>query len=119
MSVVTDLSVLALGELVESACFTLSSGVGAGVAGRIVSLLKERLTDPSQRLAKALSQANVRAWRALEIALAGDTFWDRCRARLATGEERSFREQARAFLESLPAEGLSADSEEFRRRCLA
>ena len=33
----------------------------------------------------------------LEIALAGDSFWDRCKLALAPSEDKAFREQVRAF----------------------
>jgi serine/threonine protein kinase len=88
-------------------------GAGAGVAG----LLCQRFADHSLRLTRALELANERAWRALEVALAGDSWWERCRGLLARGEEKGFREQVRAFLRANPvADG--ERGEPFRGECL-
>ena len=39
-------------------------------------MLGDHLGDRSQALTRALTKANVRAWRALEIALAGESIWN-------------------------------------------
>jgi serine/threonine protein kinase len=114
MSVVGALSEIALGPLIEGACQALGGRLTEGVAAGVASLLADRFLDPSRRLATALERAQARAWKALELALAGDTFWERCQVRLARAEDRAFREHARAFLDVV---GQPADAD-FRRRCL-
>ena len=54
----------------------------------------DRFSDHSKNLTNALESASDRAWRALEIALAGETFlsW------LHKAEDKAFREQVRAAL---------------------
>jgi hypothetical protein len=75
MSIFISLSSLALRQVVDGACAAL----GARESGEaVVGFLAERFTDHSQRLARALQQANDNAWKALEIALAGDSLWERC-----------------------------------------
>ena len=102
MSVFQKLSVLALQHVATSA----AEAVGAGPAGQAVAgFLQTRLADHSTKLTAALQTATDRAWTALELALAGDSFWDRCKAALSRGEDRAFRDQVRAFLDttSVPA----------------
>ena len=81
----------------------------------VVGLLMQRFTDHSKKLTEALEHASDRAWKALEIALAGDSFWDRCKVLLSSGEDKALREQVRSFLDTHP---LSDNGAEFRDQCL-
>ena len=115
MSVVLQLSTLALKQVVEGAC----SACGLSTGGEaVVGFLTERFTDHSQRLGEALQEANESAWKALEIALAGESFWERCQALLARRENQAFGRQVRAFLDAAPLAGLAEQTPEFRQRCL-
>ncbi len=58
---------------------------------------KTHLTDHSQRLTAALTQANERAWKTLEIALGGKRLWDRL---LASAEDKALCQQVQTFLQS-------------------
>ena len=99
MGLFQDLSVLALQQLVQSAANT----VGLNVAGdALVTSLRVRFTDHSQKLTQALQTANERAWKAIELSLAGETFWDRCKVALAKVEDQAFRQQVRTFLDGSP-----------------
>jgi serine/threonine protein kinase len=130
MGIVQCLAVAALkpllGGLLERA------GLGGEVAGKVADLatdpavtiiesaigrLQHHLTDQSQKLTKALLAANERAWQALEIALAGESFWSRCRVAFSSGDNKAFREQVRTFLDgvSLP---VFTDPARFREQCL-
>src|SRR5207253_1937665 len=60
---------------------------------------------------------NRRAWKALELALAGDTFWERCKVKLARSEDQEFRRQVRAYLDAVPLPEL-ANKTRFRQQCL-
>src|SRR5690348_13742480 len=100
MGIVQHLSVLAVRELVEGACRALGCGPGAAVTDAVVAFLGSRFHDHSQALSQALKRANDRAWRAVELALAGTSWWEQARARLARAEDRAFRDQLRAFLDS-------------------
>jgi tetratricopeptide (TPR) repeat protein len=87
--------------------------IGADGVDQIVALLGDHLSDQGQRLTKALSAANDRAWKALEIALAGETLWNK----LNRAEDRSFRQQLAVYLQQLPLPELQ-DKQQFRRKCL-
>src|SRR5262249_3505176 len=89
------------------------------VAGAAIDSVVERLTrqfrDQSGRLTNALRSANVRAWQTLEVALAGDSFWDRCKGLRAAGEDKRFKQEMQAHLKTLTfPEG---DADKFRRLC--
>jgi serine/threonine protein kinase len=84
----------------------------------VVGLLARRFSDHSKKLSRALEQANDRAWKALEICLAGNSWWERCKVTLASAEEKGLRQQVQAFLEAAPLGGLRCHGEEFRRECL-
>src|SRR5207302_1417239 len=55
---------------------------------------------------------------ALEVALAGDSWWDRVKAVLAKGDEQAFRRQVRAFLDAAPLASLPGPGDEFRKAAL-
>src|SRR5215472_13881752 len=69
--------------------------------------------NQSQRLVRAMQRANERAWKALEIALAGEGLW----SRLGRPEDKAFRQQIHAFLDALPLPELFGRGD-FRRQCL-
>jgi tetratricopeptide (TPR) repeat protein len=83
----------------------------------LVGLLRKRFADNSKKLNAALERSANRAWRAAELALAGASWWDRCKAALSTAEQRAFRDQIQAFLKAHPL-GL-AHGPDFRGTCLA
>jgi tetratricopeptide (TPR) repeat protein len=112
MSILTILSTLTLRPLLTNGSF--SAGTGESSSQAAVRFLLERFTDQSQRLSKALSRASERAWRALELALAGETLW----SWIDPADDRAFRQQVRLFLEATPLEGLSSHGVEFRQVCV-
>ncbi len=87
--------------------------VGAEGAERVVAICGDHLSDQGRRLTKALRESNERAWKALEIALAGETLWNR----LDRAEDRAFRQQLAAYLKQMPIPELQ-DKEPFRKKCL-
>jgi Protein kinase domain len=115
MSILLSLSTLALRGIVDGAwaCVGIEQG-GAAVVG----FLTERFTDHSQRLTRALHSSSEKAWKALEIALAGDSLWDRCKASIARSEDKAFAQQVRAFLDAAPLLELSGKTA-IRQKCLA
>ena len=87
-----------------------SKAVGIDSGGEaVVKFLADRFTDHSQKLTAALQTANDRAWKAIEVALAGDSLWERCKVTLASAEDQAFREQVRAFLDVSPLTKASAE----------
>src|SRR4029079_1775689 len=64
-----------------------------------------------------LGRSNDRAWRALEVALAGEGLWDRCKLVLAAGDEEAFREQVRPFLDTCSLAELQG-RDAYRQSCL-
>jgi tetratricopeptide (TPR) repeat protein len=54
----------------------------------------------------------------MEISLAGDSWWERCKLKLAAREYQGFRQQVQAFLAVTPLGGLPGHGEEFRQEAL-
>lgn len=74
MNLALALSTLALRKLVDGACTAVGVKEGGDVVVAVAAFLNERFTDHSQRLTAALHNANERAWKALELSLAGECF---------------------------------------------
>jgi serine/threonine protein kinase len=111
---VGQLSALALRSVLAGACKVAGFEAGQMVVEGVSGLLSSRLRDPSQAPALALRKSVERSWRAIEVALAGESLT----TRLDRADDRGFRQQIRTFLDALAAE-LPAHDEAFRRRCLA
>src|SRR5262245_21845906 len=118
MSLLSQLSSLALNALSEASEFVSGAQVGAGSAA-VAKLVLQRFVDHSSRLTCALERSSARAWRAVEVALAGQSWWDRCKLALGTADERAIREQVQAFLRAHPLDGLDGHGPNFRDQCLA
>ena len=97
MAILINVSVLALRQVVGQACSAIGLHIGMEATEKVSQFLLQRFNDQSQRLFKALENSNNRAWQVLEIALAGETFWQRW---LAPRDELAFRDQVRALLET-------------------
>jgi Protein kinase domain len=115
MSIVLHVSALALRQLVDGA-WEAVGGKEGGAA--VVRFLTDRFTDHSQRLNRALSSATESAWKALELALAGESFWARLRALSGRREDQAFAQQVRAFLDAVGPAGPTDSEPAFRRHCL-
>src|SRR5271163_4302855 len=100
MHISTNLCALALKQLVGGACRAVGVEAGEGAVQGVVGFLTRHFLDHSQQLTEALERGNERAWKALEVALAGDSLWDRCKLVLSSGEDKAFRELVRPFLDS-------------------
>jgi hypothetical protein len=117
MAIVQHLSVLAVRSLFEGFCKSIGFEAGAA-ADAAVKFLGNRFTDHSARLNEALQRATSNSWRALELALAGDSWWDKVKVSLARREDQAFREQVGAFLRMTPLAGLPSHPPEFRQQAL-
>ncbi len=118
MAILQQLSILAVQQVLEGACQTLGISAGAQAGESVVGLLTHRFIDHSQKLSKALTRANEQAWRALEIALAGDSWWERVKVTLSRSEDQGFREQVQAFLASTPVTSLAGHEGTLRQTAL-
>ncbi len=118
MAVVQQLSVVAVRSLFEGFCRSIGFEAGAAASEAAVKFLSSRFTDHSGRLGEALLRATGNAWRALELALAGDGWWDKVKVTLARKEDQAFREQVGAFLRTTPLAGLPSHPPEFRQQAL-
>jgi hypothetical protein len=118
MGLVQTLAPLVLRQLIAGACDAVGFKAGGKTADAVIDFLQERFTDHSQRLTKAIADANDKAWKALEIALAGESLWERCQAVMARSEDKAFGRQVRAFLDGTPLAGLPGNGPEFRQECL-
>ncbi len=119
MAILQSLCSLALGQLVEGACQAAGLGAGVPYIHSVVKFLNQHLTDHSQRLDKALRTSSDRAWKVLEISLAGTSWWERCQGMMASGEEKAFRESMQAFLAALPRSSPTELGPEFQQQCLS
>jgi uracil-DNA glycosylase family 4 len=117
MTISANLCSLVLQQLVGGACQAVGVTPGDSAVAGVVGFLTNHFIDNSQRLTEALEDTNQQAWRALEIALAGDSLWDRMKLALASSEERAFRQQVKPFLDACPLAELQGRAE-FRKNCL-
>src|SRR5262249_61615556 len=97
MAVLQQLSTLALKHVVDGACKAFGFVAGASLGEAVTGFFGQRFADHSQRLTDALTKANDNAWKALEIALAGESWWDKVKVTLSRGDEQGFRKQVQAF----------------------
>jgi serine/threonine protein kinase len=111
--VALDLSGLAL----KGVCEAIELGMIAGVVEGAVKLVARHFLDQSERLPRALNKSNERAWRILELALAGETILDKVREKISRAEDRAFLNKIREFLKQAELPGVP-DSEKFRKQCL-
>jgi tetratricopeptide (TPR) repeat protein len=118
MRIVLRLSALALGPVLRGVCETAGLQLAGSACETAVNVVLDHFRDHSERLPEALREAGDRAWKALELTLAGDSWWDRCRVLLAPGDYQAFRQQVRAFLAVTPLAGLPGHPPEFREQCL-
>lgn len=107
MSLVIRLSVLAVHQVLGDRATSL------------FSFLEGQFSDQASRLDEALHRASDRAWRALELAAAGDSWWSACQGMFTPADEKALRRQVRAFLDSLPPTALPGESADFCRRVVA
>jgi uracil-DNA glycosylase family 4 len=117
MRISANLSALALRQLIGGACKTVGVDPGVGAIEGVVGFLTRHFIDHSHRLLEALQHSNERAWKALEVALAGDSLWDRCKLVFARGEDKAFRDQVQPFLNACPLAELSGKTA-YRQACL-
>ncbi len=69
-----------------------------GVIDAGVKWVKERFTDNSLALTKAVTTAHERAWQAVELALATDTFFSRATSLFRDGDLKAVQKQIREFV---------------------
>src|SRR5262245_1652989 len=117
MGISANLFTLALQPLIGGACKAVGLNLGEGAVGSVVGLLTRHFTDQSARLTEAMKRTHERSWKALEVALAGDSLWDRCKLVFTSAEERAFREQVRPFLNACALAELQGKAA-YRQACL-
>ncbi len=117
MRISQNMCALALQQMIGGACSALGCTPGASAIEGVATFLTQRFMDNSQRLNDALLRANAQAWKTLEVALAGDSLWDRCKVMLSSGEDRAFRELVRPFLDGCSLAEISGKTQ-FRHDCL-
>ncbi|MFO0927782.1 MAG: serine/threonine-protein kinase [Gemmataceae bacterium] len=119
MSILTHLSSLALRGAGQAVCEVAGVGAAGGTVGTVVGLLEARFRDNSGPLVQALDRATRNTWRAVEVALAGSSWWERCKVSLASGDARGIRAQVQAYLDANPLDGIDGHGPDFRGQCLA
>lgn len=88
-------------------------------ADMIFRFLGDHLTDHGLRLENALRHSAERAWRSLELSLAGASWWVACKGLLAPREEQTLARHVQTFLDKVPPAEMPGDAAAFRRDCLA
>ncbi|HYT88099.1 MAG TPA: hypothetical protein VEL76_05220 [Gemmataceae bacterium] len=81
----------------------------------IAALLARHCSDP--RLSAALHRAHARTWKAVEIVLAGESFWNGCQVFLSPEECQALRAKIQALRAQTPLH-TATDAEDLRVRCL-
>jgi hypothetical protein len=104
--------------LFQVSALALRQVLGPGSDSALMAV-GSRFQDRSARLLETLKKANAQAWRAIEISLAGSSWWDKCKLAVSSGEQAAFRTQVTAFLDATPCEELPDAGPDFRKRCLA
>lgn len=97
--------------LAKAAIQTVAESIGAPlglhdtgkVAGDVTNWLVNHFSDPSKKLPQALNDSIDKSWQVLEMALEGETFWQRV---TASGQLKGFAEQVRHFIEETKRQGL-------------
>ena len=82
----------------SSMCSFALKQLGMESLEHVKQWLGDHFSDQGRRLTNALKESNEKAWRALEIALAGESLWNK----LDRADDRAFRQQLAAFLKQLP-----------------
>src|SRR5262245_2121339 len=117
MGIVQQLAALALGPAVRGVFESAGLDLGGTTGEAVCSVLAGHFKDQSQRLGHALKKSNERAWQTLEIALAGDSWWQRVKGMLGRKEDHALAQQVRAFLDATPMPELSGKTR-YRDACL-
>ena len=117
MAILANLCALAVRQVIGGVSNLTGLVVGDDAVAGVTNFLTKHFLDNSTRLTAALEKANERAWKALEVALAGDSLWDRCKLLLASGEDKAFRAQVRPFLDACPLAELHG-RDAYRQKCL-
>jgi serine/threonine protein kinase len=94
-------------------CFALKQFGGDGFDA-VGKLLSDRFSDHGKQLLKALDRSNRRAWRSLEIALTGESFWHRITDK---ADDRGLRQQMRLFLDKMPLPEMT-DKHPYYKQCV-
>ncbi|MDB5306055.1 MAG: hypothetical protein JWO38_257 [Gemmataceae bacterium] len=81
---------------------------------QLTGLIRDHRTDHSRTLLATLEECNRKAWRALEIALAGESLW----TRFDRAETKAIRTAIKEFVDTVEFPGLEGKTREYRARCL-
>ena len=117
MSILLNLSTLAAGPVLKVVCEAAGLALTDTPADKLAGALAARFKDHSHRLGEALRRANERAWQALEVALAGDSWWQRVKGALGRKEDHALAGQIRAFLDATSLPDLQGKTN-YREACL-
>ena len=117
MSLIGNLIGFGLRQVIGAVAGEDAEKMAGKAVGPVIEFVEKRFADHSKTLPNALVKANDRAWQALSIALAGDTFLDKIKVFFASGDDKGIREQVRLFLQdkNIGFEGVPAA---FRKQCL-
>jgi hypothetical protein len=110
MEIVRSLSLLALRPLLD----TLAQVPGAEPGQPMATLFREE----GERLRPVLHQAGARAWKTLEVVLAGEGFWEGCTLFLSAEEHARLRQQVQRLRADTPLATEGPEAERLRQAYL-
>ena len=84
---------------------------------KAVKLLEQHFRDQSQLLKRALRSSEERAWKVLELALSGGTWWDRAQSLFRSGDEKALAQSIQHFLNTVPQQYAARFDHSFRKIC--
>jgi serine/threonine protein kinase len=116
MGTLQHLSTLALTQFINWAASADAAKMGYEGTAHVIGVLVRHFTDHSEKVNRALDRSGDRAWRALEMALAGESWWGRCTAFLVPAEARAFQKQVETFLDRTQLSELVTNTQ-VRQRC--
>jgi hypothetical protein len=115
MSAALHLSTLAVRQLVGGACAACDDPEGGEA---VVAFLRERFSNHGPHLGNALAVASLKAWKAVELALASEELRQRWRALPEHHEDQALAGQVGAFFAAFALPGLPEGEPAFRVQCL-
>lgn len=104
-------------KIVRSLCSLALHQLLGDRARPLLDFFGNQFGDQSQRVLAALYVANQRSWKSVELTLAGDSWWQRCKNVLTARDEQAFRGQIESFLQTAPAVQWTEKKNDFRKRC--
>ena len=104
-----------MSSIPESLCSLALNQLNVPAVLVLMKAVSGQMGEQSRGLLAALERSNRKAWKSLEVALAGESLWGRL---TTASESRQLQKSVRAFLDRVPLTELDSRPPEFRRKCV-